>query len=249
MSVFEQLLGKLEQQRANYLVLIDPDQKNDGHIPALVEGANRSGADAILVGGSLMMDDQFEERMARIKADAEIPVILFPGGVSQVTRHVDAMLFMSLLSGRNAQYLIGEQVRAAPLVKQIGVETIPTGYLLFSGGKPTTVEFMSNSQPLPMERADLAISHCLAAQYLGMSVVYLEAGSGAERSIPEATISAIAGNIDIPLIVGGGIRSTEVAAAKVQAGAKFIVTGTILEQDGDISLMQAFADAVHKGAV
>lgn len=249
MSVFQQLLAKLDHQQANYLVLIDPDQKNDGRIPALVEGANRSGADAILVGGSLMMDDQFETRLAQIKTASDLPVILFPGGVNQVTKHVDAMLFMSLLSGRNAQYLIGEQVHAAPLVKRLGVETIATGYLLFSGGKPTTVEFMSNSQPLPMERVDLAISHCLAAQYLGMAVVYLEAGSGAERSIPDATISAIASTIDIPAIVGGGIRTPETAAAKVQAGAKFIVTGTILEENGDIGVMQAFADAVHRGKV
>ena len=247
MLIFDHLLANLDHQRANYLVLIDPDLKNDTRIPALVEGANRSGADAILVGGSLMMDDLFEERIARVKAESNLPVILFPGGVGQVTKHVDAMLFMSLLSGRNAQYLIGEQVRAAPLVKQYGLETIPTGYLLFSGGKPTTVELMSNSQPLPMERADLAISHCLAAQYLGMAVVYLEAGSGAERSIPEATIAAIASQLDIPLIVGGGIRTPEAAAAKVQAGAKFIVTGTILEEDGDDSLMQAFAAAVHRG--
>lgn len=247
MSVFQSLLQRLETQKANYLVLIDPDRKNDSRLHNLMVGVNESGADAILVGGSLIMDGGFEERVGAIKAASQVPVILFPGASNQLTRQADAVLFMSLLSGRNPQYLIGEQVQAAPVVKHLGLEVIPTGYLLMAGGHPTAVEFMSSSQPLPMDKPDIVLAHALAAQYLGMSLVYLEAGSGAQRSVPEEVIRAVAGELDIPLAVGGGIRTPEEAAGKVRAGARFVVTGTVLEQDSGPDIMRAFAAAVHEG--
>jgi len=246
-NVFKTLLKRLETQKANYLVLIDPDRKNDGRLPELVAGVNESGADAILVGGSLIMDGNFEERVGAIKAASQVPVILFPGASNQLTRQADALLFMSLLSGRNPQYLIGEQVQAAPVVKHLGLEVIPTGYLLMAGGSPTAVEFMSSSQPLPMDKPDIVLAHALAAQYLGMSLVYLEAGSGARRSVPEEVIRRVAGELDIPLVVGGGIRLPEEAAGKVRAGARFVVTGTVFEQAGGAGLMRSFAAAVHEG--
>ncbi len=270
MSVLQSLLQRLSYQKANYLILIDPDRKNDGHLDDLVACVNESGADAILVGGSLIMDSGFEERMRIIKAASQVPVILFPGSSNQLTGQVDAILFMSLLSGRNPQYLIGEQVQAAPMVKHLGLEVIPTGYLLMAGGSPTTVEFMSNSQPLPMDKPDIVLAHALAAQYFGMSLVYLEAGSGARRSVPEEVIRSVAGELDIPLVVGGGIRKPEEAAGKVRAGARFIVTSTVLEQESSLpgtarspgrsvhgeaeyaraqglDTMRAFAVAVHEG--
>ncbi len=252
MSVFQSLLDRLSAQKGNYLVLIDPDRKNDGRLDDLVAGVNESSADAILVGGSLIMDGGFEERVGTIKAASQVPVILFPGASHQLTRQVDAVLFMSLLSGRNPQYLIGEQVQAAPMVKHLGLEVIPTGYLLMAGGSPTAVEFMSNSQPLPMDKPDIVLAHALAAQYLGMSLVYLEAGSGARRSVPEEVIRSVAGELDIPLMVGGGIRKPAEAAGKVRAGARFVVTSTVLEQESRLSTkgldtMRAFATAVHEG--
>ncbi len=252
MSVLQSLLERLSVQKGNYLVLIDPDRKNDGRLDDLVAEVNESGADAILVGGSLIMDDGFEERVGAIKAASRVPVILFPGASNQLTRQVDAVLFMSLLSGRNPQYLIGEQVLAAPVVKYLGLEVIPTGYLLMAGGSPTAVEFMSNSQPLPMDKTDIVLAHALAAQYLGMSLVYLEAGSGARRSVPEEMIRCVAGELDIPLVVGGGIRKPEEAAGKIRAGARFVVTSTVLEQEStlparSLDTMRAFAAAVHEG--
>ncbi|MFB0515416.1 MAG: geranylgeranylglyceryl/heptaprenylglyceryl phosphate synthase [Candidatus Neomarinimicrobiota bacterium] len=247
MSVFQTLMQRLAIQKANYLVLIDPDRKNDGRLNELVSGVNESGADAILVGGSLIMDGGFESRVSTIKAASRVPVILFPGSSNQLTKQADAVLFMSLLSGRNPQYLIGEQVQAAPVVKHLGLEVIPTGYLLMAGGNPTAVELMSSSQPLPMDKPDIVLAHALAAQYLGMYLVYLEAGSGAQRSVPEDVIRNVAGELDIPLIVGGGIRKPEEAAGKVRAGARFVVTGTIVEQEGGPDIMRAFAAAVHEG--
>jgi len=161
--------------------------------------------------------------------------------------HYDAMLFMSLLSGRNPQYLIGEQVVAAPIVKDMGMEVIPTAYLLFDGGAHSTVEVISGTRPLPMNRPDIAIAHALAAEFMGKKLIYLEAGSGATKAIFTDVIRSISSETNVPLIVGGGIKTPEAANKRVEAGASYIVTGTVLEENGDSGLMRAFADAVHGG--
>ena len=210
MSVLSKLNGFVKTNGAGFIVLIDPDKKNDKKIDQIVQTANLY-ADAIFVGGSIMMDKLYHERVKRIKSISKIPVILFPGGVNQLNDNYDAMLFMSLLSGRNPHYLIGEQVIAAPIVKDFGIETIPTGYLLVDGGSPTTVEFVSGSKPLSPLRPDVIISHALAAQYLGMKFIYLEAGSGANNSIPVNLIKKVASEIDVGLIVGGGIQTPQMA--------------------------------------
>ncbi|HHZ98193.1 MAG TPA: geranylgeranylglyceryl/heptaprenylglyceryl phosphate synthase [Candidatus Marinimicrobia bacterium] len=246
MSTVYSHLEKVRQEKgAGYLVLIDPDKKNDGKLEKLVTSVNRSGADGILIGGSLIMDSGFHERAEKIKSMAEVPVILFPGSVNQLGPHCDAVLFMSVISGRNPTYLIGEQVIGAPLVKDLGLEPIPTGYMIFDGGGHSTAEFMSGSSPLPMNRPDIAVAHALAGQYLGMKLIYLEAGSGAESAVPDEIISAVAKNIDIPLIVGGGIRKQAAAVNKVKAGASFIITGTAIESDEGENLLESFADAIH----
>lgn len=244
-STLDYLLDIKTKKGAGYFVLIDPDRKNDGIIEDLVNSVNESGADAILSGGSLFMDGRFQERAARIKALARIPVILFPGAANQLGPYCDAILFMSVISGRNPNYLIGEQVIAAPVVKDLGLEPIPTGYLLFDGGGNSTVEFMSNSKPLPMHRPDITIAHGLAAQYLGMKLLYLEAGSGARISVPEDTITSVTSEVDLPVIVGGGIRTPEEARNKVEAGASFVVTSTAVEESNRLTLLKDFANAVH----
>ncbi len=245
-TVFEHLLDIRKEKGAGYLVLIDPDRKNDGILDDLVPAVNESNADAILVGGSLFMDGKFHERAARIKELAKVPVILFPGAANQLGPHFDAVLFMSVISGRNSNYLIGEQVISAPIVKDLGLEPISTGYMLFEGGGSTTVEFMSNTRPLPMNRPELAVAHGLAAEYLGMNLLYLEAGSGAKESIPTGIITAVASETGLPFIVGGGIRTPELAREKVEAGASFIVTGTVVENTNDFSLLAKFAAAIHE---
>ena len=197
MSVLSKLNDCIEKKGAGFIVLIDPDKKNDNNIDKLVEKADQNGVDAIFVGGSIMMDRFYHKRVEQIKSISEIPVILFPGGVNQINKHYDAMLFMSLISGRNSHYLIGEQVIAAPIVKEYGIETIPTGYLLIDGGAPTSVEVVSGTKPLPSNRPDMIVSHALAAQFLGMKLIYLEAGSGALNKVPEDVVKKVADEINI----------------------------------------------------
>lgn len=244
-KVYNYLLDVVSKKGAGYFVLIDPDKKNDANIIDFVQMANTSGVDALLVGGSLMMDSKNNTRVELIKQNASMPVIFFPGGVQQLNGHYDAMFFMSILSGRNPHYLIGEQVIAAPIVKDIGIETIPMGYLLIDGGITTTVEFISNTKPIPLNRPDISVAHSLAAQYLGKKLIYLEAGSGAKYPVTTETISAVKNAVEIPIIVGGGIKTPKDAHDRVNAGADFIVTGTITEEIDNLKLMQEFADAIH----
>ena len=243
MSVLSELNDCVEKKGAGFIVLIDPDRKNDNNIDKLVEKANQNGVDAIFVGGSIMMDGLYHKRVERIKSISEIPVILFPGGVNQINKHYDAMLFMSLLSGRNSHYLIGEQVIAAPIVKDYGIETIPAGYLLIDGGSPTTVEVVSGTKPLPSNRPDIIVSHALAAQFLGMELIYLEAGSGALNEVPGDVVKKVADEISIGLIVGGGIRTPEDANSIVDSGASFVVIGSVIEKS--VELMEEFSSAIH----
>lgn len=243
MSVFDKLTKVVKDKGAGFIILIDPDRKNDKKLETLVENANRSGVDAIFVGGSLMMDGGYHDRVARIKDVAKIPVIFFPGSVGQINEYYDAMLFMSVISGRNPHYLIGEQVIAAPIVKDLALEAIPTGYMLLDGGSATTVEFMSGSLPIPLDRPDIAVAHALAGQYLGMKLLYLEAGSGAKYPVPIEIIKQVASETNVSLIVGGGIRTPKAAAERVKAGASFIVAGTAIEKSSE--LMAEFSAAVH----
>ena len=243
MSVFQSLIDVCNNRGACYVILIDPDNKNDDLILSQVEMANRSEVDAIFVGGSLMMDGKSNDRVKKIKQIANIPVILFPGGVNQINSNYDAMLFLSLLSGRNPHYLIGEQVISAPIVKDIGLEAISTGYILLDGGNVTSVEFMSGTRPIPMDKKDIVASHALAGQYLGMKSIYLEAGSGAKNYIPSDIVELVSNFVSIPIIVGGGISCPKIAAKLVKAGASIIVTGTAIEKNQ--SCMIDFASAVH----
>lgn len=243
MSVLSKLNDCVEKKGAGFIVLIDPDKKNDKNIDQLVEKAHQNGVDAIFVGGSIMMDGLYHKRVERIKSISEIPVILFPGGVNQINKHYDAMLFMSLLSGRNSHYLIGEQVIAAPIVKDYEIETIPTGYLLIDGGSPTSVEVVSGTKPLPSNRPDIIVSHALAAQFLGMELIYLEAGSGALNEVPGDVVKKVADEISIGLIVGGGIRTPEDANSIVNSGASFVVIGSAIEKSAE--LMEEFSSSIH----
>ncbi len=242
--VLNYLRKVLDKSNAGYLVLIDPDKCEIGKCTKLAREIERSGADAILLGGSLLTTD-LNPIAAALKTETALPLILFPGDSMHLTSHADAILFMSLISGRNPNYLIGEQVKAAPWIQRYALEPIPTAYILIEGGNRTAVEFMSGTAPIPREKPDIAGPHALAAQYLGMQLVYLEAGSGAQFPVPNEMISTVKSQIDIPLIVGGGIRDPETAADKVNAGADFIVTGNILEKNGSFDLMKRFADAVH----
>ena len=244
MNTFLTLKQTVAKNGAGFIVLIDPDKKNDKKIIEIVENANLNGADAIFVGGSIMMDSFYNERVKKIKSISNIPVILFPGGVNQVSKYFDAILFMSLLSGRNPHYLIGEQVLAAPIIKDIGIETIPTAYLLIDGGSSTSVEYISGTKPLPPSRPDLLIGHALAAQFFGMKMIYLECGSGAKKRIPNETLNAVSDEVAIDIIVGGGIKTPEDAGQLVNSGASFVVIGSAIENSKGV--ISDFASAIHQ---
>ncbi len=245
MSTYQSLLTTSHSKRAGYFVLVDPDKILDENISVFASTAQNSGVDAFLVGGSLVFDDSFERCIELLKKHSTLPVIIFPGSVQQISRNADAILFLSVVSGRNPQHLIGDHVASAPTIKKIGLEPISTAYMLVESGQTTSVEFMSNTRPLPRNKPDIAVAHALAAEFLGFKMIYLEAGSGAQNSVPEEMIAAIKKYSSVPLIVGGGITSPEIARKKVSAGANFIVTGNVLEKNGNASLMKEFADAIH----
>lgn len=230
-SVLEYLLSARDRRGAGYLTLLDPDRLSVEELESRADLCVEAGADAILIGTSLMFTARYAECFARIRARVDVPVISFPGGASQVVPTADAILFLSMISGRNAELLIGEHVRAAPLIREYGVEAIPTGYLLVESGTLTSVEFMSSTRPLPRGKNDIAMAHALAAQYLGMKMIYLETGSGADASVPDDMVGAVSGYVSLPVIVGGGIRDAATARAKVEAGAGFVVTGSLVEDD------------------
>lgn len=243
MAVWERLISAKKRFGAGYLVLIDPDKLDRSRLMRLAERCGEEGVDALLVGTSFLMNELLDEVVKAIKSVCDLPVILFPGSSHHLSKHADAILFLSLISGRNPELLIGEHVKAAPFIKRFGIEAIPTGYMLIESGSYTSVEFMSGTRPLPRDKYDIACAHAIAAELLGMRCVYLEAGSGAKLPVPSEMISAVRSQVEIPIIVGGGIRSPEVAREKVEAGADFIVTGNVLEKDP--KLLSEFVSAVH----
>jgi len=224
-------------------VLVDPDKQNPGSLVRLADMAQKARVDFFFVGGSLLLDDGFEATIATLKTHSKIPVIIFPGNNYQVSNKADAILFLSLISGRNPEYLIGQQVVAAPRVKQAGIEVIPTGYILIEGGRISTTSYITQTVPLPADRPEIAATTALAGEMLGMKLIYLEAGSGAENPVNAETIKAVKQNVRIPIIVGGGIRTAEQAEQISAAGADVIVIGNALEKAPEV--LMEISLAVH----
>ena len=245
MKTYSYLLNTISTKGAAYLILIDPDKISQEKLPVFVKHCEKSGVDGFLLGGSLMMDDHFEDFISNVKKHSSLPAIIFPGGVNQVSPLADALLYLSVISGRNPEHLIGKHVLAAPFIKQAGIEPISTGYILVESGTITTVQYISGSQPIPRDKPEIAAATALAAEYLGMKLIYLEAGSGAQKSVPNEMVKAVAGYCSVPLIVGGGIRTASEAGEKVKHGAKIIVTGNFFEDENNWDQVKEFAEAVH----
>ena len=199
--------------------------------------------DYLLVGGSLVISNHLDECVQQIKKNCSIPVVLFPGSPQQVSKYADALLYLSLISGRNPELLIGQHVVSAPFVRQSGLEIMPTGYIVIDGGAPTTVSYISNALPIPADKNEIAMCTAMAGEMLGMKLIYMDAGSGARRPITEDMIKAVAKNIDVPLIIGGGITDPEKAYLNCKAGADVIVVGNAIEKDA--SLIMEMSKAVH----
>lgn len=230
--------------KTSLAVLVDPDKAEN--IESICKHIADGGADFIFVGSSLLLENHFDDLCLQIKeAVPEIPLIIFPGSTMQLSEHADALLFLSVISSRNAELIIGKQVQAAPMVKKMGIEAISTAYMLIESGNLTSAQYMSNSLPIPRAKTDIAIAHAMAAEIMGMQLIYLEAGSGAKECVPVEMIEAIRKRTDIPIIAGGGIKTPDQARKKAQAGASIVVIGTHFEENNTSERVREFAQAVH----
>jgi phosphoglycerol geranylgeranyltransferase len=241
--IYNTLAEKKRQGKKSFAVLIDPDKVNSFVLDELIELSLAAKVDYLLVGGSLVISNHLDACVQHIKQNCDIPVILFPGSPSQVSKYADALLYLSLISGRNPELLIGQHVVSAPFVKQSGLEIMPTGYIVIDGGAPTTVSYISNAAPVPADKNEIAMCTAMAGEMLGMKLIYMDAGSGAKRPITESMIKIVADHIEAPLIIGGGIIQPEKAYLNCKAGADVIVVGNAIEKDA--SLIKEMSDAVH----
>ena len=242
-KIYHRLAERKKEGKKSFAVLIDPDKVNEPAIDILVKKCTDARVDYFLVGGSLVVSNYMDECILEIKKRTDIPIILFPGSPSQVSRHADALLYLSLISGRNPELLIGQHVVSDTAVKQSGLEIMPTGYMVIDGGAPTTVSYISNATPLPADKTEIAVCTAMAGEMLGMKLIYMDAGSGARKAITENMIQQVAKNIEVPLIIGGGITTAEKAYLNCRAGADVIVVGNAIEKDH--SLIKELAAAVH----
>ena len=224
------------QGEKRFAVLLDPDKIPTGEeLYNWLNEIEQSGATDILIGGSHLSKGNTEELVKNAKKQTSLPVVLFPGSPEQVTEHADVLLFLSLVSGRNADLLIGRHVEAAPQIMAMDIETIATGYLLVGDGPLTTAAYITQTLPIPSAKPELAVATASAAVLLGMQAIYLDAGSGAANSIPTEVVSAVSNAVDVPIIVGGGIRDFEGMERVWAAGADLVVLGTVLEKVRDFS--------------
>ena len=243
-SFYSSLVNKKKNLQKSFAVLIDPDGVSVQTIDPLIHLSVEAGVDYFFIGGSLVTTQHLDDVINRIKQLCTIPVVLFPGSPSQVSKEADALLLLSLISGRNSDMLIGQHVVSAPMLKASGLEIVPTGYIVIDGGVPTSVSYMSNSSPIPNDKNNIAVCTAMAGEMLGLKVIYMDAGSGAQQSITCEMIKAVATHIQIPLIVGGGIKTPEAAQAACKAGADIIVVGNAIEKNPQLILR--IAEAVHK---
>lgn len=221
---------KINSQEKKIAVLIDPENYNESTLTKVIQLANKNSVDFIMVGGSIL-SRSIDATVQQIKKQTSIPVLLFPGNLLQISTHADGLLLLSLISGRNPDLLIGNHVLASKMLKNSKMEIIPTGYILVNGGNISSVEYMSNTKPIPANKTEIVVSTAIAGELLGHKAIYLEAGSGATNTINKNVVKHVKNNIDIPLIVGGGLKTPENIENMLNAGADMIVVGNILEED------------------
>ncbi len=236
------LYNSLSENKKQLAVLIDPDKYSSKSLIDVVVVARKAMVSYFLVGGSLLERDNLDETIRVIKDNCEIPVIIFPGDVLQSNDKADAILLLSLISGRNPELLIGKHVVAAPYLKESGLEILPTGYMLIDSGRPTTASYMSNSLPIPANKDGIAVSTAMAGEMLGLKLIYMDGGSGAMNPISTSMIENVKSAISVPLIVGGGITTPQLASERFKAGADVIVVGNAIETEN--SLIERMAEVV-----
>lgn len=242
-NIYHSLVSRKQRHKKSFAVLIDPDKVNDTSMKDTISLSVEAKVDYFFVGGSLVISNYLDDCIELIKSSCDIPVLIFPGSPSQVSKYADALLYLSLISGRNPELLIGQHVVSAPIVKQSGLEIISTGYMVVDGGAPTTVSYISNASPLPSDKNEIAMCTAMAGEMLGMKLIYMDAGSGARKAISENMIEKVSSCISVPLIVGGGITEPEKAYNNCKAGADVIVVGNAIEKDS--KLIKEIAAAIH----
>ena len=243
MNIYNNIVKNQKTKKKSFALLIDPDKQDKQQLLSIIEKAKKAKTDYFFVGGSLLTHDSLELCVSTLKDNSNIPVILFPGNAMQVNNKADGILFLSLISGRNADMLIGKQVITAPILKNSSLEVLSTGYMLIDSGKPTTVSYMSNTTPIPADKHTIAACTAMAGEMLGLKLIFMDGGSGAKSPISEQMIISVRNSINVPLIVGGGISSGKKAIENCKAGADIIVVGNAIEKDKD--LINEIADAVH----
>ncbi len=241
MTIFEKLSGR---QGKKFAVLVDPDKLDTSGCHRLASLCSVAKVDFIFAGGSLVVTTRIDEMVTQLRSLTGLPVVLFPGNALQVCGSADAILLLSLISGRNPDLLIGRHVEAAPMLRDSGLEILPTGYMLVESGKMTTALYISNTHPIPADKPDVAACTALAGELLGLKLIYLDAGSGAMNPVAPDMIRAVADAVSMPVIVGGGIKTPQQATAACKAGADVVVVGNAIEEDAE--RITAFAHAIHQ---
>tara|TARA_B100001758_G_scaffold247507_1_gene265604 strand:+ start:2806 stop:3543 length:738 start_codon:yes stop_codon:yes gene_type:complete len=243
MDIYNSIIKNKKANKKSFALLIDPDKQNNDEIINIVEKAKKAKVDYFFVGGSLLTNDNLDSCLKVLKKNSNIPIILFPGNAMQINDKADAILFLSLISGRNPEMLIGKQVITAPLLKRSSLEILPTGYMLIDSGKQTTASYMSDTTPIPAEKNSVASCTAMAGEMLGLKIIFMDGGSGAKNPISNEMISEVSKSVDVPIIIGGGISSGEKAIANCKSGADIIVVGDAIEKDQNLIL--EISNAVH----
>jgi phosphoglycerol geranylgeranyltransferase len=230
------LLTKISEIKNAVAILIDPEKFSTlPHLSSFLEKINAAKPNFIFIGGSTVTRKDFNQCIKEIKAKTTIPIVIFPGASHQISKEADAILFLSLLSGRNPDYLIGHHVQAVDELEKMDIEIIPTAYLLIDGGRKSAVEYVTQTSPIPSDQPNIVRKTALAGKFQGKKIIYLDAGSGAIHSIPTEIIKSV-NNLEMPLIVGGGITSIEEVSLAHKAGANIVVIGNKIEKDIDFLL-------------
>jgi putative glycerol-1-phosphate prenyltransferase len=237
------LRDRFSDGRKKFAVLIDPDKFQIGEIQVIAEYSEKAGVDFLFYGGSLVMEDNHQKYISTLKEYCSAPVILFLGNQFMIPLNADGLLLLSLISGRNAEMLIGKHVIAAPFLKICKFDVLPTGYILVENGHSTAVSYMSHTTPIPATQDDIAMCTAVAGEMLGLQLIYMDAGSGAQNPVSLSMIRKVKQNITVPLIIGGGIRSPKMATEAAEAGADIVVVGNAIEQTP--SLIHEISDAIH----
>lgn len=237
---YEKIIKNKAKGKKLFAVLIDPDKFESTEV---ISKANRAGVDFIMVGGSILSNGSFEKCIQSIKKNTTIPILIFPGNHLQISKNADAILLLSLISGRNPELLIGKHVIAAPQIKTSNLEVLATGYMLIESGRQTSASYMSNTNPIPSDKTSIAACTAMAGEQLGLKLIYMDAGSGAMNTVSSEMIKKVSKNISIPLIIGGGINSPKKALLACKSGADIIVVGNAIEKD--VTLIESIAKAIH----